>query len=401
MKKILTVCAALLAVMSLNAAVTPMTCAEAAAAAALLEHNVPGTDSVAVTGYVTNTDGTISRGQQTFWLDDEKGDKKTFEGYWCNLPQEMADAGTPLNVGDKVTISGYLLRYDNTKDGKIVSTTYEMKNGDVVVLERATVKIDTIPATVCEAIEEGESLNDGDVSEEVYIIEDVVASVESNNDTYHTQIFTFECADNGKIMKPYNIAMEGDYCVLGDSVRIIGKLKKYGDLVEFTGKGLVTKKGDVKIDTIAVTVEEAVAAGMLLESNMTSKEVYIVTGYVDSIASEYSEKYGNMSFYMCDDLANPTYDFEAFQITVPAEKPAKKGDYVSVTGNILHYYKAATEEKPELHTIEIKKGDFEFVPTEALRSVKSNKKVVKTIVNGQFVIKTAEGNINVLGTMVR
>lgn len=392
MKKILTICAAILAAMSLNATVTPMNCAEAAAAAALLEHNVPGTDSVAVTGYVTNTDGTISKGQQTFWLDDEKGDTKTFEGYWCNLPQEMVDAGTPLNVGDKVTISGYLMRYNST---------YEMKNGDIVVLERAVVKIDTIPATVCEAIEEGESLNDGDVSEEVYVIEDVVATVESTNEGYHTQIFTFECADNGKIMKPYNIAMEGDYCALGDSVRIIGKLKKYGDLVEFTGKGLVTKKGEVKIDTIAVTVEEAVAAGMLLESNMTSKEVYIVTGYVDSIASEYSEKYGNMSFYMCDDLANPTYDFEGFQITVPADNQPKVGDKVKVTGNILHYYKAATEDKPELHTIEIKKGDFEFVSPEALRSVKSNKKVVKTIVNGQFVIKTAEGNINVLGTMVR
>ena len=392
MKKILTICAAILAAMSLNAAVTPMTCAEAAAAAALLEHNVPGTDSVAVTGYVTNTDGTISRGQQTFWLDDAKGDKKTFEGYWCNLPQEMVDAGTPLNVGDQVTISGYLMRYNST---------YEMKNGDIVVLERATVKTDTIDATVCEAIEEGESLNDGDVSEEVYIIEDVVATVESNNDTYHTQIFTFECADNGKIMKPYNIAMEGDYCVLGDSVRIIGKLKKYGDLVEFTGKGLVTKKGEVKVDTIAVSASEAYTIGMALENNATSKEVYVVTGYVDSIASAYSEQYKNMSFFMCDDMANPTYDFEAFQITVPADNQPKVGDKVKVTGNILHYYKAATEDKPELHTIEIKKGDFEFVAETALPSVKAGHKAVKSLVNGQLVIMTEEGAVNVLGTVVR
>ncbi len=397
MKKILTMCAAILAAMSLNATVTPMTCAEAAAAAALLTPGTSGTDSVAVTGYITNTDGTISKGQQTFWLDDEKGDTKTFEGYWCYLPQEMVDAGTPLNVGDKVTISGYLLHY---KD-KYENSTYEMKNGITVVLERAVVKIDTIPATVCEAIEEGESLNDGDVSEEVYVIEDVVATVESTNEEYNTQIFTFECADNGKIMKPYNIAMQGDYCALGDSVRIIGKLKKYGDLVEFTGKGLVTKKGDVKIDTFAVNTTQAYEIGIALENNATSKEVYIVTGYVDSIASEYSEKYGNMSFFMCDDLANPTYDFEAFQITVPADKPAKVGDYVSVTGNILHYYKAATEEKPELHTIEIKKGEYQLIRESALRPVKAGKKAMKTIVNGQFVIKTAEGNINVLGTMVR
>ncbi len=392
MKKILTICAALVAAMSLNATVTPMTCAEAAAAAALLEHNVPGTDSVAVTGYVTNTDGTISRGQQVFWMDDEKGDKKTFEGYWCNLPQEMVDAETPLNVGDKVTISGYLLRYNNT---------YEMKNGDVVVLEKATVKVDTIYAVVCEAIEEGESLNDDDVSEEVYIIEDVVATVENTNDNYHTQTFTFECADNGKIMKPYNISMEGDYCALGDSVQIIGKLKKYGDLVEFTGKGLVTKKGEVKIDTIEVSASQAYEIGMALENSATSKEVYVVTGYVDSIASEYSEKYGNMSFFMCDEMANPTYDFEAFQITVDADNQPKVGDKVKVTGNILHYYKAADGDKPELHTIEIKKGAFEFVSKTALPSVKAGHKAVKSLVNGQLVIMTKEGVVNVLGTTVR
>lgn len=394
MKKIFTVCAALVAAMTLMAEVTA-TCEQAASAASLLnpDGKEESADVYKITGFITVTDGTISKGQQTFYMDDVKGSgKKTVQAYWANLPQDLLDANTPLNVGDKVEMTGKLVNYKGQA---------ETKNATIVVLERAVVKIDTIPATVCEAIEEGESLNDGDVSEEVYIIEDVVATVESNNDTYHTQIFTFECADNGKIMKPYNIAMEGDYCALGDSVRIIGKLKKYGELVEFTGKGLVTKKGDVKIDTIAVSASEAYEIGIALENNATSKEVYAVTGYVDSIASAYSEKYGNMSFYMCDDLANPTYDFEAFQITVPADHQPKVGDKVKVTGNILHYYKAATEEKPELHTIEIKKGDFEFVSPEALRSVKSNKKVVKTIVNGQFVIKTAEGNINVLGTMVR
>ncbi len=394
MKKIFTVCAALIAAMTLMAEVTA-TCEQAASAASLLnpDGKEESADVYKITGFITVTDGTISKGQQTFYMDDVKGSgKKTVQAYWANLPQELLDANAPLNVGDKVEMTGKLVNYKGQA---------ETKNATIVVLERAVVKIDTIPATVCEAIEEGESMNDGDVSEEVYIIEDVVATVESNNDTYHTQIFTFECADNGKIMKPYNIAMEGDYCALGDSVRIIGKLKKYGELVEFTGKGLVTKKGEVKVDTIAVSASEAYEIGIALENNATSKAVYIVTGYVDSIASEYSEQYKNMSFYMCDDLANPTYDFEAFQITVPADKPAKVGDYVSVTGNILHYYKAATEEKPELHTIEIKKGEYKFISGAALRPVKANKKAMKTIVNGQFVIKTAEGNLNVLGTVVR
>lgn len=41
MKKIFTICAALMAAMTMSAEVTNMTCAEAANAAALLEHNTP------------------------------------------------------------------------------------------------------------------------------------------------------------------------------------------------------------------------------------------------------------------------------------------------------------------------------------------------------------------------
>lgn len=63
MKKILTLCMAVIAAMSMSAEIKNMTCADAAAAAMLLpENNKPGTDSVAVTGYVTNTDGKISKG---------------------------------------------------------------------------------------------------------------------------------------------------------------------------------------------------------------------------------------------------------------------------------------------------------------------------------------------------
>ncbi|MCQ2325412.1 MAG: hypothetical protein MJZ58_04405, partial [Paludibacteraceae bacterium] len=174
-----------------------------------------------------------------------------------------------------------------------------------------------------------------------------------------------------------------------------------GEKMEIEGKGKVVAKGQVVVDTIEVSPSKAYEVGMALANGTTSTDVYVVTGYVDSIASAYSEQYKNMSFFMCDDLANPTYDFEAFQITVPADKPTKVGDYVSVTGNILHYYKAATEEKPEIHTIEIKKGDYQLISGAALPSVKAGKKAVKTIVNGQFVIKTDEGNINVLGTTIR
>lgn len=388
MKKIFTLCVAFVAAMSMSAEVANMTCAEAAAAAALLQDKEQGTDSVAVTGYVTNTDGKISRGQQTFWMDDEKGSKKTFEGYWCNMPEGEA----ALNVGDKVIIKGFLMRY---------GTTYEMKNGDITILERAVVKVDTIKATVCEAIEEGESLADGDNTQDVFIVEGVVASVASQNDEYKTQKFDVACDDNDKTLQAYNVTMEQGYAAVGDKVRLTGKLKKYGTIIELIGDGLVIEKGDVKIDTIAATVAEALTAAKALENNKVSADVYVITGYIDSISSAYSEQYKNISFFMCDDLNAPAFEFQAYR--VKGGETLKVGDKVTVTGNLMHYYKAATEDQAEKHGYQTNAGaTFVVVAESAVENIISTAdKAVKVIRNGQIYIRKNGVEYNILGTEVK
>lgn len=384
MKKIFTLCVAFVAAMSMSAGVKNMTCAEAAAAAALLQDKEQGTDSVAVTGYITNTDGKISRGQQTFWMDDEKGSKKTFEGYWCNMPEGEA----ALNVGDKVIIKGFLMRY---------GTTYEMKNGDITILERAVVKVDTIKATVCEAIEEGESLADGDNTQDVFVVEGVVASVASQNDEYKTQKFDVACDDNDKTLQAYNVTMEQGYAAVGDKVRLTGKLKKYGTIIELIGDGLVIEKGDVKIDTIAATVAEALTAAKALENNKVSADVYVITGYIDSISSAYSEQYKNISFFMCDDLNAPTFEFQAYR--VKGGETLKVGDKVTVTGNLMHYYKAATEDQAEKHGYQTNAGaTFVMVTESAVENVISNtKNAVKIVRDGQLIIIRNEVEYNATG----
>ena len=392
MKKIFTVCAALVAAMTLSAQEPIVkTCAEAAAIAlALPENNVPTTEVYSITGYVTNVVSAVSKGQQTFWMDDEKGDKKTFESYYCNLP---ADDQNTLNIGDQVKIVGKIMKYN---------TTAEMKNGDITIIERVVVLRDTFTVTTCEAYDECSSLSDGDASVDIFVVKDAVVSVDDANENYGWQNITFKCEDE-KLLIGYHIDFGGkdNFCAVGDTVEITGNLKKYGEKMEIEGKGKVVAKGQVVIDTIEVSVSEAYEVGMALANGTTSTDVYIVTGYVDSIASAYSEQYKNMSFYMCDDLATPTYNFEGYRIVVPEDQQPKVGDLVSVTGNIKHYYAAAKDDKPELHTIEIEKGEYKFISGAALPSIKAGKKAMKTIVNGQFVIKTAEGNINVLGTMVR
>ena len=386
MKKIFTICAALVAAMTMSAAITEMTCAEAAAAAALLEDKTAGKDSVAVTGYVTNTDGKISKGQQVFWMDDEKGTKKTFEGYWCNLPEGEG----ALNVGDKVVIKGFLMRY---------SSTYEMKNGDITILERANVKFDTIPVTICEAIEEGEALADGDNTQDYFVVEGVVSTIDSQNDTYHTQQFNLTCDKNSKTLQAYNVTMDGDYAAIGDSVLIIGKLKKFGSIIEIIGDGKVTQKGNVKIDTLSVTVAEALAAAQALKNGATSKEVYAVTGYVDSISYAYSEEYDNISFFMCDDMANPVYEFQAYR--AKGGKELTVGTKVIVTGNLYHYYKAATDDAKEQNKYQLNAGaTIEIISAEGVENITIENAATKLIENGQLVIIRNGVRYNAAGTVI-
>ena len=388
MKKILTLCMAVIAAMSMSAEIKNMTCAEAAAAAALLQDKEHGKDSVAVTGYVTNTDGKISKGQQTFWMDDVKGSKKTFEGYWCNMPEGEA----ALNIGDKVVIKGFLMRY---------GTTYEMKNGDVTILERAVVKIDTIKATVCEAVEECEALADGDNTQDVFIVEAVVTSVLEQNDNYNTQKFNVTCEDNGKDLQAYNVTMKDGYAAISDKVRLTGKLKKFGSTLELVGDGLVLEKGNVQIDTVEVNVAEALAAVKALENGKVSKEVYVIAGYIDSISSAYSDQYKNISFYMCDDFKAPAYEFQAYR--VKGGQDLKVGDKVAVTGNLQHYYKAAEEEKPEKHGYQTNAGaTYEIINETANSNVFVEKeKSVKFVRDGQIYIRKNNVEYTILGTEVK
>lgn len=393
MKKILTLCMAVIAAMSMSAEIKNMTCADAAAAAALLQSGQTGTDSVAVTGYVTNTDGKISNSkdgipQQTFWLDDEKGSKRTFQGYWCNMP----DGESPLNIGDKVVIKGLLMNFKNTA---------EMKNGDVTILERAIVKVDTIKATVCDAIEEGEALADGDNTQDVFVVEGVVSSIPENNDTYKTQKFNVTCETNEKNLQAYNVTMKDGYAALGDKVRLTGKLKKFGTTIELVGDGLVLEKGNVQIDSVEVNVAEALAAVKALENGKVSKEVYVITGYIDSISSAYSDQYKNISFYMCDDLKAPAYEFQAYR--VKGGQDLKVGDKVAVTGNLQHYYKAAEEEKPEKHGYQTNAGaTYEIINETANSNVFVEKeKSVKFVRDGQIYIRKNNVEYTILGTEVK
>lgn len=399
MKKIFSFAAAILAAMTMNAQEPiAVTCAEAAAA--MPAQSGSETEEVyIVTGYITNTNGAISPSrtdasidQQTFYMDDVKGSKKTLQGYWCNLPGHEA-----LNVGDKITLTGKILNYSNTP---------EIKNGDVVILERASVTVDTIPATVCEAIEEGGSLNDQDYSDEVFIVTGRLSGPDNVN-SYGQHTCDLVCTESDVIFEAYNCTGEdGLQLGKGDSVKVTGKLYNYHGKIEISnGKIELVEKSQVEIVAIEVNVSEAVAVVSLLPENGKTNDIYAITGYVDSIAIEYSEQYGNISFFMTDDMAAPTYDLEAYRVKLEAADADKVyvGAKVKVTAQLQRYYKAATDEQPVAIDLAetVAGGEIEFLSEDAVDNIQTEQNATKRLENGQLIIYRNGARFTATGTQVR
>ena len=109
-----------------STATTEVTCAEAVTATNKLADNATSTETYAVTGYITEVVGSVSKNQQTFWMADTKDGGKVFEAYWANLPSGVS----AFTVGMKVKITGNLTKY--VKDGAV---TPEIKNATVEILE--------------------------------------------------------------------------------------------------------------------------------------------------------------------------------------------------------------------------------------------------------------------------
>ena len=398
MKKIFTFAAMCFAALSINAQ-EPIaaTCAEAAAAMPA-QNGSETQDVYIVTGYITNTNGAISPSrtdasidQQTFYMDDVKGSKKTLQGYWCNLPGHEA-----LNVGDKISLTGKILNYNNTP---------EIKNGDVVIIERAVVHIDTIDASVCEALEEGGSLNAGDYSDDVFRVYGRVKGQDQvNNNGQHT----FEMACGGDIFKPYNCnGAEGLELGKGDSVVVIGKLYNYSGTIEISnGRVELIEKSQVEEVITAVNVAGAIEVVMALAQGATTPDRYAVTGYVDSIATAFDAGYGNISFFMTDDMENPTYDFEAYRVKCTQEQADRIfiGRKVTVTAALQRYYKAANEEQglPEIDLAEtVAGGILEIIAGEGIENTMTDEKAIKRIEDGQVIIIRNGIKYNVIGAEVK
>ena len=206
-----------------------ITCEEAAAIAASLPHNTPTAETYTVIGYVTETDGVISRNQQRFWMADYPDDENVFQCYWGNVTEVM-------NVGDKVAITGQIMRYNST---------YQIKNGDVVRLSSEEV------ISCEEAVEFVNTyLQNNESSASIYNVVGYVTETDGVISRGQQRFWMDDIQGGSKVFQCYwgNVS---ETIKVGDYVSVRGHLMRYNSTAQI-------KNGDVTVLSYGTGVDDVV-----------------------------------------------------------------------------------------------------------------------------------------------
>ena len=222
-----------------STAAIEVTCAEAVTATNKLADGATSTETYAVTGYITEVVGSVSRNQQTFWIADTKDGGKVFEAYYADLP----DGVTEFKKGMKVKITGNLIKYVNSSTGAV---TPEIKNAKVEILESGDdTPADVISVTCAEAVTATNKLADGATSTETYAVTGYITTVVGNVSNNQQTFWMADTKDGGKVFEAYwaNLPSGVSAFTVGMKVKITGNLIKY------------VKNGDVTPEIKNATVE--------------------------------------------------------------------------------------------------------------------------------------------------
>ena len=110
----------------------------------------------------------------------------------------------------------------------------------------------------------------------------------------------------------------------------------------------------------AISVADAITAGMALDSAATSEATYTIEGYVVN-AQPFSLSYNNQIWYMADDAANANnQEFQAYgcvAIEGADTLQVLNGDKVQLTGQLFKYWNKSASK----YVIEVKNGTAAFV----------------------------------------
>ena len=182
------------------------------------------------------------------------------------------------------------------------------------------------------------------------------------------------------------------------SQKFIAHLRIEGEAGKAHGEGGITPPAE-ELDTIGA--KDALARAQALEVNGTEKVAVLC--YVASIKTPYSEKYGNVTVWLNDDVTSTYGDIQAFRAKCSAEDGAAlaEHDRVLVVGNLSH----TTYEKDGVtkDSYQIAQGAQLTIVEKAqgIENILLTEKVQKVIMDGVVYIVRDGKLFNLQGVQVR
>ena len=371
-----------------------LTVAEAITAADALADNAESAQKVYVEGFAVNvSEYSAQYGNQDFYLaDDASATESTFMVY--RATPEKDGAAYPVIKGDQLRLFGKLKKY--VKDGattlEIVSPTVEFiaeAAGDRIVPE---VTIDTI--TVTRALEIIDALAEGGKTAETYVVKGFAGTAYEYTDGKQTWYMADEpdvyCTFQAASCTPDREVAKGDFML------VTGVLTKYktsaGKIIPEIYSGTAVHGEAPKIDTIAVTVAEALDVVAAMTEDGTTSEIYAITGYIASIKTPYDADYNNMTFFLSDDASATSGDIQVYRGKMEDNEAAFCGQQVRVVGRIT---------KSGTYTPEVANGKVKKLTGLGVENVELTEKAQKVMVDGVLYIVRDGKMFDVRGTQVR
>lgn len=286
-----------------------------------------------VTGFVVNAQPyNPTYKNQIWWMSDdaENTGAQEFEAYACTV-SENSTIMQVLN-GDKVTLTGNITKYNDTKNNKII---IEIKNGTAVFVSKVdgdhsidggvtppATDLDTI--TVAKALEIGGQLPSGGKTDVQYVIEGYVSDIVAAYTTA-ADFETFWMVDEKGSRAKTNA--DGAFEVykgnpvqkmtagLDGHVFVTAKITNYnGSIIETSGTAVVNIVEQGTVEEIeAITVAKAMEIGGALADQAVSDKTYEITGYVSHVYNFLNPDYGSETLYISDDPESTSTE-NAFQI---------------------------------------------------------------------------------------
>jgi hypothetical protein len=255
-------------------------------------------------------------------------------------------------------------------------------------------QLDTI--TVAQAVELTQALDEGKSTSKEYVVAGYAVSVYDKNSDGSWSFYMHDNAGAKGEFMASNCTADADVNE-NDFMLVRGTLTKYksknGNIILQIYKGTAVH-GQSDAQTIEVNVAGAMEAGNALEANATTKDIYVVTGYVAK-ANQYDEENHKQTFYMSDDKEATYGEFAVFDAKLDA--PVEAGFKVKVTGVILKY----VNKEGTKTTIEIKGGKVEVLEGLGIENVVLTEKAQKVVVDGVLYIIRDNKMYDVRGTQVR